>query len=281
MKKDTTGEIIDLGKMGLTLEDLNLDISPNYVMCESVTNNKEEKTKSGIIVSPVVIKQGRHEHADILFMVIKAPKKLVHATDISNMQRNSGQYYRHMPWKTKIDIKEGDLVIAKAKSTYNCVIFKDGEKEYYRIHYSDLVLAFEKADSLKFGKRKRPVKIIDEVPYFREPKMLNGYIVCEELTERKRSSIIIDPYNKVDYNHGIIKHNSKPNVYYHNNKSNPGNSRKVRHTIIDDETLKVGNKVIKRSSDIHVLLQSDLHKIIETDARLFITQSCDLVGKYS
>lgn len=283
VRKDTAGESYSFNRAGLKLDDVSFNCI-NYAILEPITDN--QKTKGGIYIPTEMFNQARHEHANILMRVIKPPTQLVSAKNINHKQKHDTfKLLRLMPWDTEIEIEEGDLVVVKPKSVYNCDIYTDDKRKYYKIHYEDIILAFKKASELKFGKRKRKIRQIDDINYFDKPVLLNGYVVCEEITDRPRSEIIIDPFVKVKYEYGkVLFYGAKNKRYFNSWKDNKNLPRanellKRRHNVSDEGIdIKLGDVIIKRRSDIHISLQSSMHKIIETDKELFVTQRCDIDG---
>ena len=130
------------------LKKMKLLPGNNKVLLRKLTDNINQKTKSGIYVSPKPLVQNIPDHADRVFEVVQAPIKLRFELpnrrgDIDK-QHMYGQftYFWTPAWKTNIEIKKGDIVITAKIKINRSVHIRCEEEVYVLLDYHELYLAF-------------------------------------------------------------------------------------------------------------------------------------------
>jgi len=145
-----------------------------------------------------------------------------------------------MPWDTDMELQKGDIVWHDFLAAHNCpVAVCDGQpdEEYKLLHYSDVYL-------VKRGEELIPI---------------NGYVLCEEVWEQPP----LMP-REVNKKLGKVSLLGKPNRAYRRSKQT------------DEAEVKVGDTIIKRRKDVHILLEAEDHRVL--DRPYFRIQRRDIYG---
>lgn len=151
--------------------------------------------------------------------------------------------WNSMPWDTDMELQKGDLVWHDFLAAHNCPIAttdQQPDEEYKLLPYQDIYLV------------KRGEEFI----------CLNGFVLCEEVFDEPTK---FETAKKLNPKFGKVAYLGKPNRAYRQSKSSDDN--------ID---IKVGDVIIKRKKDIHILLESADHQ--QLDKPLFIIQRRDIFG---
>jgi co-chaperonin GroES (HSP10) len=277
-----------------SIEGLKWIETSNRVLCRVVDKNIEQRTKSGIYISPVVLHQGRGEHADRLYEVRWVPPKLYHSKDIRDHHKKRGIYFKSMEWDCDVEVEPGDFVFVKAKETWNCPLFQVNGDEYSLLHYGALVVAWKRSCGLNYSNKKRKYMVKHDAVFLKEPQMLNGYILVEEVQEDsigKYGIILLNQVQrKADYRYGIVRFIGKPNKGYFRCKNSGDNKvpfitrdgvRYLSKEVFSDEgcDIKVGDKVLRASDTKPVFLESSVHQKFDKDKNYFVLQRWEIIAK--
>lgn len=145
-----------------------------------------------------------------------------------------------MPWDTDMELQAGDIIWHDFMAARNCPVLQtaeESEEEYKLLSYYDVYLA------------KRDEKFIP----------LNGYVLCEEVPAEKSD---LEIHEKINKKLGKVAYIGKPNRSYKDSKQT------------DEADVKVGDIIVKRREDIHILLESRDHQ--QLDKPYFIIQRKDI-----
>jgi hypothetical protein len=190
------------------------------------------------------------KHLTRLGEVIKAPTTL--------LQRRS-----EIPWKTDIEIQDGDRVVMYFLAIQNCLAKE--QKKYFR--YGNDIYIFIKYHNIYARVRDGVITPI------------NGYILVEpvddpsEVAEKERldklnlTIIDSDKASNVDVVYGKIAHIGKPNEFY----NHPFRSDDHYDLKMDDIV------VMKRIRDIPV--EYELHAKLDSGRKLYRVQRHDILAK--
>jgi len=223
----------------IRIKDINdfKQVLNNRVLIRTAIRNEDRTTKGGVYyIAPSETDWRPAEHTNRISEVVLPPKKL----NFSNRPTD----YDSMPWDADVEIKAGDIVWHDFMAVHNCpVILSDAQpdEEYKLVNYQDLYVV------------KRDEEIIP----------LNGYCLCEEVSEERLSDMQVTD-SKVDKRFGKVAYLGKPNREYR------------QSTFTDDAEVAVGDIIIKRKPDIHILLESEEHR--QLDKMYFIIQRKDIYG---
>ena len=146
-----------------------------------------------------------------------------------------------MPWDTDMELQKGDIVWHDFLAAHNCPVATTDlqpDEEYKLLSYQDIYLA------------KRGEELI----------CLNGYVLCEEVWEE---SLLIE--RSVNKKLGKVALLGNPNRSYRQSKQSD-----------EGVDIKVGDVIIKRRKDIHILLESEDHRVL--DKPYFRIQRRDIYG---
>lgn len=205
------------------IDKIKLPPDGNNVIIEITERSKDKKTIGGVLVGfneDVVYAEGLGSHAadvaESWGTVFKAPEELYYRERL----------YSSMPWKTEIEIKEGDTVWFSYYESVNCDVMLCGDRTFYVIPYQNLYVA------------KRDNEIIT----------LNGYCLCEPIPDINDSPYAIDTreYKK---DRVIIRYKGGPNDAYQPNDVTYGTYNN------DDIEIEVGDEVLLRHNCPLVFLE--------------------------
>lgn len=224
----------------------------NQVLVKTKTKNAERQTKSGIFVvgdtdfNPA-------EHADRISEIYMVPDYL-YFSPIGQMGKTGAP---SMEWLTKLDVRPGDIVCHDFMGPFNTIVFlpqDEPDERYMLLNYADLYA------------RKRNGKI----------KPLNGYIFCEEVKEMVSYSELAIEKEYVNKKYGVVAMIGEKNQAY---LSFDGRTKKWRAKDADgDPDIEIGDTIIKRNPNIHIMLESDLHAEFFGGKNYFIIQRKDIYG---
>jgi len=237
-----------------------------------VDRNEEATTPSGVLkvgdidFQPAV-------HANRISEIIMVPDTLNY--HLAWHKRRPG-ISESMPWKTEVEIQPGDIVWHDYMDSLNCpMIITDDEPEerYKLLNYYDLYVA----------KRKISGKTTISGPYSTSFNIeeahvvipLNGYLLCEEVLEERQGKFdVLDKH--VDKRLGKIAFIGKKNEQYRWEQIG-----KPPKGIDKDgnEILEVGDIIIKKNPDIHIMLEDTLHARFNKSKLYFIIQRKDIYAK--
>lgn len=120
--------------------------------------------------------------------VAKKPNTL-----ITTKTHKSNGVLSALEWETDIDIEVGDTVFWGIMAGANAVMIECKGDVYFLINYGDLIL-----------------RIRGE-----EREALNGYVLCSDVFDRKRSEILVlDNLDEQNKQLGVVKITGKPNRQY-------------------------------------------------------------------
>ena len=218
----------------IRIEDINQikKVLNNKVLLRTVYKATEQRRSGIYLIAPSETDWRPAEHTNRISEVILPPESLFF-NDKSN---------RSLPWKTEIEIKKGDIVWHDFMAANNCIVIKTDkqpEEEYKLLDYNDIYVIKRNGDLIP----------------------INGYILCEEVKEKKSDLEISE---KTDKRFGRVAYVGKKNKRYQNPH------------ITEDIDISVGDIIIKRRADVHILLESEDHR--QLDKPYFIIQRKDIYG---
>jgi co-chaperonin GroES (HSP10) len=166
----------------LKLKTIN-NVKPinNYVVCKRLHHHFEDRTKGGLIRRAESTNRDQYisNNVERIFEVVKLPKEL----DEKGF------------WKTRIDVKVGDIVVVDYFDSLNSKVIKTKDEEEYRFILYYGIVAIIKKEKL--------------VP-------INGFILFTPIYLKYKTSIIVTEKSKmiIDPRFGRVEYTSFPNYYY-------------------------------------------------------------------
>lgn len=230
----------------------------NKVLLKKLTSNKDQRTKSGIWIAPKPLLQNEIDHEDRVFEIIQVPKKLryekAHRRGIIDQQH---KYFWTPSWKTKIEIKKGDIVLTAKIQIPKSVHLKCEGETYIFLDYHELYLA------LRPGKGKLEImgkQISKIIP-------LNGFVICKTIKDYLTSKYIILLKNADDkIKRGKITHIGESNDDYTYKDQSDYNIN-----------VKPGQVIYKRNTIVHRDLENILHAVFDKEDEYFVIQRKDII----
>jgi len=241
------------------LEKIKLVPGNNKVLLKKLTNNQNQRTKSGIWIAPKPLIQNVIDHIDRVFEVVQAPVKLRY--EPAHMRGWVDKWHKYFwtpPWKAQIEIQKGDIVISAKIQIPKSVHVKCEDEIYLFLDYHELYLAFRPGD----GEKEIMGRSIKEII------PLNGFVVCKTIKDCLHSKVIWLPKNPNDkIKRGEVVLVGKPNLVY-SNKSD---------TDEGFENLKPGMIIMKKSTLVHRDLENVMHAVFDGDNEHFVIQRKDII----
>jgi len=256
--------------------------SGNKVLARVVDRNEEATTPSGVLkvgdidFQPAV-------HANRISEIIMVPDTLNY--HLAWHKRRPG-ISESMPWKTEVEIQPGDIVWHDYMDSLNCpMIIADDEpgERYKLLNYYDLYVAKRIITDAHNGDSNNNTIFISPDGhrcFIEDGKImwiipLNGYLLCEEVLEERQGKFdVLDKH--VDKRLGKIAFIGKKNEQYRWEQIG-----KPPKGIDKDgnEILEVGDIIIKKNPDIHIMLEDILHARFNGSKLYFIIQRKDIYAK--
>jgi len=262
--------------MGSISEIKRLNPSANKVLTKTHINLEDKKTKGGINVitdsdfNPAM-------HANRISKVVMVPEYLYFSR--SKNSRQAG-VHEAMDWDCEMQLQPDDIIWHSFLDGYNCqrIVVEDEPGEEYRLlDYRDIYVAKRKARAVpRYYKAQDDLDhaalLEDAIEYI----CLNGYNLCEEVTMDESSALTGDKHPEIDYRDwseiidnrlGRIAFVAQPNKQYFNPKSS------------DEADIEVGDVIVKKNPNIHILIEEPYHVMFPTGKLYFIIQRKDIYAK--
>jgi len=171
------------------LKKLRIPPGSRQVLIKTLARNVDARTPSGIW--KITDTDWRENvHVDRWGEVIQAPKDPLPFAQLVPGQPPADK----MPWRTNVQIKNGDLVWYDYLNSLNCVTYIDEEKsEYKLIDYENCYVATDKDANI--------------IP-------LNGFTLFERVYKEQTGNFDIFEEHKIDRSRGIVKYVAKNNEAY-------------------------------------------------------------------
>jgi hypothetical protein len=225
----------ELLKTNISRKELEDGIIPqNMVLCRAYYSNEGAATKSGIIYgvnkelvysdSDNVDDDSMHaaDLAEVSLEVYKLPETLYFNIDDPD---------KSMPWETRMELREKDLVWTNTIEALNAVTLVCEGELYKLIPYSDIYVA--KREWVIYGDDRGDD---NSHHFYRTPGidvvMINGYVLCEQIHKESLSELDVTSADKIEPGKGKIAYTGTPNKQYLNPQ------------YIDFIDLRVGDEVL-------------------------------------
>ena len=251
--------------------------SSNKVLARTYIKLEDKATKAGIFVitdtdfNPAM-------HANRISEVVLVPEYLYYSK--SKYSRTAGTN-EAMDWDCDMQLKPGDIVWHSFLDGFNCQQIEVRDEpgvEYRLLDYRDIYIAKRKV-------RTAPnhAKVHDDLDFSSmmhdgiEYVCLNGYNLCEEVTMDESSALTGDKHPEIDFRDwseiidnrlGKVAFIAEPNREYFNSRSTD-----------EGVDLKVGDVIVKKNPNIHILLEEPYHIMFPTGKLYFVIQRKDIYAK--
>ena len=257
-----------------------------------VDRNEEAITPSGVLKIGDIDFQPA-AHANRISEIIMVPDTLNYHLAWHKKRQGISE---SMPWKTDMQLLPGDIVWHDYMDSLNCpMIIADDEpgERYKLLNYYDLYVAKRPIPQMNFitsGRLASERIMIQAVHYLGETHQflgdiengsaeaiipLNGYLLCEEVKEERLGEFdVLDKH--VDKKLGKIAFMGKKNEQYRWERI--GKSPKGLDKD-GNEILEVGDIIIKKNPEIHIMLEDPVHARFNGSKLYFIIQRKDIYAK--
>ena len=261
--------------------------SRNQVLVKTLDKNEDSRTPSGIYkVGDTDFNPAKH--ANRISEVIMVPDTLYYGLTWHKVYPKASE---SMPWRTDMELQVGDIIWHDYMNSLNCAVIDvddERDEQYKLLNYYDIYVAKRKIvldvwaegeyhdsrgscvimNGVRYGGIMEGEDIIAVIP-------LNGYVLCEEVLEERKSSMdVLEKH--VDQRFGRVAFMGKKNYGYRRERIR---KPPVEMDFDGDMDLTPGDIIVKKNPKIHIMLEDPVHCRFNCDTMYFVIQRKDIYGK--
>jgi len=256
--------------------------SRNQVLVKTLDKNEDSRTPSGIYkVGDTDFNPAKH--ANRISEVIMVPDTLYYGLTWHKVYPKASE---SMPWRTDMELQVGDIIWHDYMNSLNCAVIDvddERDEQYKLLNYYDIYVAKREVDIRNVSRKLTGAGInylwgchyIEENNRGYQIIPLNGYVLCEEVLEERKSSMdVLEKH--VDQRFGRVAFMGKKNYGYRRERIR---KPPVEMDFDGDMDLTPGDIIVKKNPKIHIMLEDPVHCRFNGDTLYFVIQRKDIYGK--